>query len=76
MLYHVPEGLMRHYILLAAVLTVMALYNCATIQAVLLFALWYMRHVNFFLKISTKKYKKPFFFVRIYRPTGSTGNNR
>jgi hypothetical protein len=39
MLYHMPEGLMRNNILLSAMLAIPALYNSATVQAVLFFAL-------------------------------------
>jgi hypothetical protein len=62
---HMPEGLMRHHILLPALVAVAALYFRTAIEAILLLSLWYMRHPVFFLKISTKKYKKPFFFVTV-----------
>lgn len=60
---HVPKGFLWHNIFLAAILTIAALYNRSAVQAVLFFSLLYMRQCNFFLKISTKKYKNPFFFV-------------
>ena len=60
---HVPESFLGHHIFLAAVLAISALYNRSAVQTVFLFSLRYMRHRNFFLKISTKTYKNPFFFV-------------
>lgn len=60
---HVPERFLRHYILLPAVLAKAALYYRTAVQAILFCTLGNMRHRNFFLKISTKKYKNPFFFV-------------
>ena len=62
---HMPEGFPGHYVLLAAIMAIMALYNCPAVKAILFFTLRYMRQCNFFLKISTKKYKKPFFFVTV-----------
>jgi len=58
-----PEGFLRLNILLAAMLAIMALHNSTAVQAILFFSLGDMRQCKFFLKISTKIYKKPFFFV-------------
>lgn len=55
---HVPESFLRHYILLATVLTITAFYYCTTVQAILFFSLWYMRQGNFFLKILLRQYKE------------------
>ena len=63
MSHHMPKSFFGHYILLPALLAIAALHYRTAIQAILLFSLRDMRHYNFFLKISTKKYKKPFFFV-------------
>ena len=60
---HMPEGFFWHNIFLPAVLAKAAFCYRTAVQAILLFSLGYMRHSNFFLKISTKKYKNPFFFV-------------
>ena len=60
---HVPEGFFWHYILLAADMTIPSLHSSAAVQAILFFSLGSMRQGNFFLKISTKIYKKPFFSV-------------
>ena len=58
-----PESFFGHYILLPAVLTITALNNDPAVQAILILSFWNMRQWNFYLKISTKKYKTPFFFV-------------
>lgn len=55
---HMPEGFFWHHIFLAAFLTIMPLHNGPAIQAILFFSLRNMGHLNFCLKISTKKYKK------------------
>ena len=60
---HMPESFLRNHILLATVLAIMPQYGSAAVKAIFLFSLRYMRQCNFFLKISTKTYKKPFFFV-------------
>lgn len=60
---HVPKSFLWHHILLPAMLAITALYHRAAVQAVLFCSLGNMRHRNFSLKISTKKYKNPFFFV-------------
>ena len=60
---HMPEGFLGLYVLLAANMTVSALYGGATVQAILFLSLRDMRQFKFCLKISTKIYKKPFFFV-------------
>jgi hypothetical protein len=44
-------------------MAVFSLHGCAAVQAILFFSLGGMRQRKFFLKISTKIYKKPFFFV-------------
>lgn len=68
---HVPESFLRHYILLATVLTITAFYYCTTVQAILFFSLWYMRQGNFFLKILLRQYKEDnfryFFDLFIFR---------
>lgn len=63
-----PESFFGHHIFLATLLAVMALYNGAAVQAILLFSLWYMRHGNFFLKILLRQYKQGYFpyFSGIY----------
>ena len=60
---HMPEGFFWLHILLAANMAVFPLYGCAAVQAILFFSLGDMRQCKFFLKISTKIYKMPFFFV-------------
>ena len=60
---HVPEGFLWLHVLLAANMAVSPLYGGPAVQAILVFSLRDMRQRKFCLKISTKVYKKPFFFV-------------
>ena len=60
---HMPESFLRHNVFLPAIVAIRPLNQGAAVQAVFLFSFGYMRQGNFFLKISTKTYKKPFFFV-------------
>jgi hypothetical protein len=60
---HVPESFLWHNIFLPAFVAIMALHDGAAVQTVFFFTLWAVGQVVFFLKISTKKYKNPFFFV-------------
>lgn len=60
---HMPERFLWHYIFLSAVLAIVSLHCGAAIQAILFLSFGYVRHCNFFLKITTKKYKNLFFFV-------------
>jgi len=60
---HVPEGFFWLDILLPANMAIPSQYGSAAVQAILFFSLGGMRQGKFFLKISTKIYKKPFFSV-------------
>ena len=60
---HVPESFFWFHILLAANMAIFTLYSGAAVQAILFFSLRDMRQGKFCLKIGTKIYKKPFFFV-------------
>ena len=60
---HAPKTFFGLYIFLAAYMTVFPLDNCPAIQAILFFSFWTVRHVKFFLKISTIIQVSALFFV-------------
>lgn len=49
-----PKTFFGFNILLSANMAIVTNDRCSTVQAVLFFAFWLMRHVKFFLKIGTK----------------------
>ena len=60
---HMPEAFFWLHILLPANMAIPSMHRSAAVQAILFFSLGDMRQGKFFLKISTKIYKKPFFSV-------------
>jgi hypothetical protein len=59
---HVPKGLFRFHVFLAANMAIFPLYRSAAVQAILFLSLRDMRQTKIFLKNKYKKIQAPFLF--------------